>query len=196
MDIDSNFPDRPLGDDANVRAPAYYVLQATHACRHCQRATPVFALALPPDHESTEADIELEEDGDSLGLSPTAFHDWLFSPAQWQRIAGPALISQVGMVAASVAHTLNQTAPTLRPDPDRQGQWTNFCDHCQRAVWEGDLYPTVGQAFCPKDDAAAAHMTVHVVNAPFAAYATMIWSDSYRNKWPLFKRLGVQCSEP
>lgn len=188
-------PDALSPIDANVRASSYFVLRATHACRHCRHATPVYALALPPGHESTEAETELDDDGESRGLDPGAFHDWLFSPPTWQRIPGPALISQVGILAADVAAHLRQAAPALRPDPDGQGQWTNFCEHCGHAIWEGNLYPTVGQAFCPKDDAAATQVLVQTVHTPFAAYASMIWSDGYRNKWPLFKRLGVACGE-
>ena len=29
----------------------------------------------------------------------------------------------------------------------------------------------------------------------FAAFAAMCWTEGYRNKWPLFKRLGVECRE-
>lgn len=180
---------------ANLRASSYYVLQATHCCAQCGESTPVFALAVPPDHESTEADIELDEDGDSTGLDPMAFHEWMFGPEQWQRIEGPALLSQVGILSAPVVRTLQALAPTVRQNPDRNGQWTNFCEHCGSPVWEGALYPTPGQPFCPKDDAAAAQITVHAVDEPLSAFTAMCWTDGYRNKWPLFKRLGVVCSE-
>lgn len=180
---------------ANLRASSYYVLQAPHRCAQCGESTPVFALAVPPDHESTDADIELDEDGDSSGLDPGAFHDWLFGPEQWQRIAGPALLSQVGILSAPVVRTLHALAPTVRQHPGRNGQWTNFCEHCDSPVWEGALYPTPGQPFCPTDDAAAAQITVHAVDEPLAAFVAMCWTEGYRNKWPLFKRLGVECRE-
>lgn len=180
---------------ANLRASSYYVLQATHCCAQCGGSTPVFALAVPPDHESTEADLELDEDGDSTGLDPVAFHEWLFSPEQWLRIEGPALLSQVGILSAPVVRTLHALAPTMRQNPFRNGQWTNFCAHCDNPVWEGELYPTPGQPFCPKDDAAAAQITVHAVDEPLSAFTAMCWTDGYRNKWPLFKRLGVMGSE-
>lgn len=182
--------------DMNIRAPSYFVLQTGHHCAACKQSTPVFALAVPPDHESTEADIELDEDSaNTMGLDPDAFHDWLFSPVQWLKVSGPAMISQTSLLSESVAQTLQGLAPAFRPDPASHGQWTNFCEHCGKAVWEGLLYPTVGQPFCPKDDIAAARINVHTVNAPFAAFYGMCWTDSYRNKWPLFKRLGVECSE-
>lgn len=188
--------DRYTLPDANVRAPSYYILQAAHDCAACRQRTAVFALAVPPDHESTEADIELDEDdADSRGLDPEAFRDWLFSAPAWQTIASPAVLTQVGIVSDAVAQALRTLAPTLRQDATRQGQWTNFCEHCDGAVWEGLLYPTPGQPFCPKDDGAAAHLAMHTVDAPFEAYVSMIWTDRYRNKWPLFKRLGVACSD-
>ncbi|CAB3646335.1 hypothetical protein LMG3431_02463 [Achromobacter pestifer] len=195
MDTQNRNMARDDDTDANLRAPSYYVLQATHDCAGCGKSTSVFALAVPPDHLSTDGDIELDDDGDSMGLAPDAFREWLFSPAQWQEIAGPALLSQIGILSASVASTLGHLAPTLRQNPDRNGEWTNFCAHCDRAVWEGVLYPNPGQPFCPKDDAAAARIMVHEVHEPFAAFTAMCWTDRYRNKWPLFKRLGVACSE-
>lgn len=183
------------GDElgANLRAPSYYVLQASCRCSQCGESTRVFALAVPPDHESTEGDLDLDAEGDSNGLDPGAFHQWLFSPAQWQHIEGPALLSQVGILSDPVARTLRALAPTVRQNPERNGQWTNFCEHCDSAVWEGALYPTPGQPFCPKDDAAAAQIVVHAVDEPLAAFTAMCWTDGYRNKWPLFKRLGAAC---
>lgn len=185
--------------DANVRAASYYVLQAPHHCARCAQPTTVFALALPAGHESTEADIELDDD-DSPGLAPGDFQDWLFRAPAWQRIDGPALLSQLGNLPAAVAQALQTLAPALRPNPELGGQWTNFCEHCGSAVWEGALYPTPGQPFCPTDDAAAAQITVHQidtsVDAPFHAYARMIWTEGYRNKWPLFRRLGWQDTPP
>lgn len=192
QDNDSSRPSLP---DANVRASSYYVLQARHVCKSCRQATPVFALAVPPGHESMEADIDLDEDEGSLGLAPGDFHDWLFRPEHWQTIPGPALLSQVYILSADVALTLQRVAPPLRQDAAQQGQWTNFCEHCGSPVWEGALYPTPGQPFCPTDDAGATPITVHKVDAPFDGYARMIWTDRYRNKWPLFKLLGVDCSE-
>lgn len=185
--------------DANVRAASYFVLQAQHDCTRCAQRTTVFALALPAGHESTEADIELDDE-DSPGLAPGDFQDWLFSAPTWQKIDSPALLSQVGLLPAAVAQTLQTLAPALRLNPEQGGQWANFCEHCGSAVWEGALYATPGQPFCPKDDAAAAQITVYSVDnpvdtpvdAPFHAYARMVWTDGYRNKWPLLRRLGWQ----
>jgi hypothetical protein len=177
----------------NIRASSYFVLQATHACTRCGEETPVHALAVPPGHQCTEADIELDEaDADSPGLSPTDFSTWLFSPPQWLDIADPALISQTGLLSPAVAQAMQALSPHYRQNPDNQGQWTNFCAHCGKPIWEGDLYPTPGQAFSP---AGAARIQVHKVEEPFGAYYGMCWTANYRNKWPLFARLGYEYSE-
>jgi hypothetical protein len=180
----------------NIRASSYFVLQATHACTRCGEETPVHALAVPPGHQCTEADIELDEaDADSPGLSPTDFSTWLFSPPQWLDIADPALISQTGLLSPAVAQAMQALSPHYRQNPDNQGQWTNFCAHCGKPIWEGDLYPTPGQAFPPADAEAAARIQVHKVEEPFGAYYGMCWTANYRNKWPLFARLGYEYSE-
>ncbi|PTW88888.1 hypothetical protein DBL07_22755 [Achromobacter mucicolens] len=186
----------PDGEAFNIRASSYFVLQATHRCAACNTLSRVTALAVPPGHDSTEGDLELDEDdADSTGLDPLAFQDWLFGPAQWQSMPGPAMISSTRALAPDVAQTLRTLAPTYRQNPDRSGEWCNFCEHCGDAIWDGALYPTPGQAFCPPDANAAAHISAQRVDAPFAAFFGMCWTDSYRNKWPLFARLGFPGSE-
>lgn len=186
----------PDGEAFNIRASSYFVLQAGHPCAACGKLSRVAALAVPPGHESTEGDLELDEDdADSPGLDPQAFHDWLFAPAQWQSIPGPAMISSTRAIAPEVAQTLHTLAPYYRQNPAQSGEWSNFCEHCDQPIRDGALYATPGQAFCPKDAAAAAQVSAHPVDAPFAAFFGMCWTDSYRNKWPLFARLGFECGE-
>lgn len=186
----------PDGEAFNIRAASYFVLQAEHPCAACSKLTRVAALAVPPGHESTEGELELDEDdADSPGLDPQAFRDWLFGPAQWQAIPGPAMISSTRALAPEVAQTLRTIAPFYRENPARSGEWSNFCEHCEQPVWDGALYPTPGQPFCPRDADAAARIAAQRIDAPFAAFFGMCWTDSYRNKWPLFARLGYECSE-
>lgn len=180
----------------NVRAPSYLLLQATHRCMACSQPTAVYALAVPPGHECTEADFELDESQvDSPGLDPAAFQEWLFSPEQWHRIPGPAVVSQVRILSPSVAQAVQAFTPHYRPNDERRGQWTSFCAHCGKAISEGPLYATAGEAFSPKDAPAASQIQVHETLAPFEAFCDMFWTDSYRNKWPLFTRLGYPCDD-
>lgn len=180
----------------NVRAPSYFLLQSAHVCADCGQSTSVAALAVPADHECTEADVVLDDDAaDSPGMDPAAFHEWLYRPEQWHRIDGPTLLSQARLLSASVAQTLETLAPHYRPDPEHYRQWTNFCGHCGKAIRDGALYPSAGQAFSPKDAQDAARIRVSRVDAPFEAFCDMFWTDGYRNKWPLFARLGYECSE-
>lgn len=186
----------PDGEAFNIRASSYVVLQAEHRCTGCGELSRVTALAVPPGHESTESDLELDEDdAGSTGLDPQAFHDWLFGPAQWQPIPGPAMISSTRALAPEVARTLHALAPHYRQNAARSGEWSNFCEHCGQPIWDGALYPTPGQAFCPQDAEAAAQISAQRIDAPFAAFFGMCWTDSYRNKWPLFARLGFVCGE-
>ncbi|MNT70308.1 hypothetical protein D3C72_2086740 [compost metagenome] len=105
------------------------------------------------------------------------------------------MISATRALSPSVTHALQALAPTCRPNPDQSGQWSNFCEHCGTAIWDGALYPTPGQAFCPRDAEAAAQVTAQAVDAPFEAYYGMCWTDGYRNKWPLFARMGYPCDD-
>lgn len=186
----------PDGEAYNIRASSYLLLRAVHRCEACGDVSQVVALAAPPGHECTEVDLELDEaDADSPGLDPQAFRDWLFSPAQWHEIPGPAMISSTRALAPDVAQALRSLAPFYRPNPERAGEWSNFCEHCDQPIRDGALYPTPGQAFCPRDAVAAAQVSAQQIDAPFAAFYGMCWTDGYRNKWPLFARLGYDCSD-
>ncbi|EHK68141.1 hypothetical protein [Achromobacter arsenitoxydans] len=196
QELGANAAGGPDGEPFNLRASSYFLLQAEHCCTACGQASRVYALAVPPGHESTEADLDLDDiDADSPGLDAQAFRDWLFSPARWQAIDGPAMISSIRALSPSVAHALRALAPRFRPNPERGGQWSNFCEHCDAPIWDGALFPTPGQAFCPRDAEAASHIAARPVDAPFEAYFGMCWTDSYRNKWPLFSRMGYDCAE-
>lgn len=70
-----------------------------------------------------------------------------------------------------------------------------FLRALRQAIRDGALYPSAGQAFSPKDAQDAARIRVSPVDAPFEAFCDMFWTDGYRNKWPLFARLGYECSE-
>lgn len=186
----------PDGEAFNIRAPSYFVLHAEHRCEACGKLSRVAALAVPPGHESTEGELDLDEDdADSPGLDPLAFRDWLFGPAQWQSMPGPAMISSTRALAPDVAQALRTLAPGYRQNAARSGEWSNFCEHCDQPIWDGALYPTPGQAFCPQDADAAANVSAQSVDAPFAAFFGMCWTDGYRNKWPLFARLGFTCGD-
>ncbi len=175
---------------SNIRASRYFVLEAAHLCKICKQATQVFALAVPPGHEDIEGDSTVELDDNSLGLNSEDFRDWLFAPDQWYQVNGPAMVSSVAALSDTVAHQMKGFTAHYRQDSQRGGHWTNHCEHCGNAVFEGHLYADPASPFAPKDAEAAASIQVHAVDAPFEAFYQMCWSEYYPDKRALFARVA------
>jgi hypothetical protein len=181
--------DNTADNPVNIRATHYYVLQASHSCRHCKTETPVVAIALPGGHHCTEADT-LAHDDDFMGIDGAAFRDWLFTPEQWYEIEGPAIISSVASLADSVAAQIQAINPRYTLDGEGNArQWINHCKQCGATIGDGILHATLGTPFSPKDSDAAATIAVHHVNAPLSAYYGMCWNDGYAIKAALFAHI-------
>jgi len=127
--------------DASVRSPTYYVARTTALCPECGLATRLLALALPPHHETLDAEGS-DGTGDGGGdvpedwrrsdanaflfyveqlpedvqrrLEQLSSHFRLAQSAATQNIYGPTTASTAGHCWATTSCTASQTAP-LRP---------------------------------------------------------------------------------
>lgn len=175
--------------ECNIRASRYFVLEALHECRKCKQATRVVALAVPPGHEDIEGGSRVEQDDDSPGVSAEDFHDWLFAPDQWYQVNSPAMISSVAGLSDTVAQHMQRVNVHYFQDKEDGGYWSNHCEHCGAAVFDGHLYSRTGDPFAPSDLQAAHRLQVNRVDAPFEAFYRMCWSPEYADKHALFARL-------
>lgn len=146
----------PHFNDANIRAPGYFVLRADAACRHCGRSTALLALSVPSDHET----LELPEDSEGAGI--------------WQRAGANALLFFVQELPDSVQRRLCELSQSFRPGhgpAPLNSYWANHCEHCRAFIDDHELHCEPGGAFTPASEQAAADLRLLPIPEPFEAVA-------------------------
>jgi hypothetical protein len=128
----------------NVRAPRYFIARTRRICRHCKGQTDLFALALPPDHETLDVDEAAES----------------AVPADaWIRANDPALIFHIEFLnpeAAARLASLTNSFRIARQDSVAEPAWTNHCQACASPFDDEELFCEPGEAFFPTSEAGAA----------------------------------------
>ncbi len=153
--------DDPTPHDINIRAPCYRLARSVPACWRCGAAAPVFALALPIDHQTLEADAEPE---------PGAA-----APADsWQLAGFEAWIFYVEYLPHSVRRQLHALAPRFRYAYNRStdgSYWINHCERCGTAQDDYFLHCEIGGVFMPATAEAAGLIELRTIHAPFVGSA-------------------------
>jgi hypothetical protein len=103
---------------ANVRSSSYYIAQTDAACGNCGAWSRVFALALPPDHETPI-------DGN------------------WQIAHTHAFVFYVAELPPPVIHRLRELCGGFRVSGGKEAAdscWANHCEHCGSRFSDDDLH--------------------------------------------------------
>jgi hypothetical protein len=148
-----------MPNDINNRSPTYCIAHALQRCGGCARVFPVFGLAVPPGHETLEADAVADE---------TA------AAEIWEVAEAGALLFFIEYLSESVQNRMQELAPHYRPDysePTGQSYWMNHCSFCGLKQGDLELYCEPGGAFLPMSAEAGAWIRIHEVLEPFAAQA-------------------------
>jgi hypothetical protein len=134
--------------NANVRSSGYYIAQMQVRCEKCGRPTLVFALAVPPDHET------------------------LFD-GEWQSADANALIFYVTELPDSVGRHLLERSAAFRlhcgQDP-ADSHWANHCEHCGGLFRDDDLHCEPGGFMPGRAQEAEAIVLSHIAEG-FSACA-------------------------
>lgn len=144
----------PCLADANVRAPAYFVLRADAHCRHCGRLTALLALGVPRDHET----LDLPEDAECAGT--------------WQPAGADALLFFVQELPDSVRRRMSGLSQCFRPAhgaATSNSYWANHCEHCGALFSDYELHCEPEGAFMPASEQAAAGVRLMPIPEPFLA---------------------------
>ncbi len=130
-----------------IRSPRYYILRAPATCLDCGAAMPVFALAVPAEHETWE-----ETEPPAIAAKDGC----------WSTGGACALLFQVEWVCASVRRRLAAVAPDYRLPRQDAGQdagqgalWSNHCENCEAAAADHELFCEPEGAFVPLSAAQA-----------------------------------------
>jgi hypothetical protein len=132
----------------NFRASRYWIARTAGVCPHCNGATPLVALMLPPGHEALSVD---EEDA-SPGV------DVPFGSDIWERVPRHALLFYVESLPDEARRHLQALAAKYRfaASPTTRGAyWANHCACCDAFQEDQDLFCEPEGAFLPVSSAAA-----------------------------------------
>ena len=138
--------------NANLRCSSYYIAHALALCESCNHPSRVFALALPPGHESRVDGV-------------------------WQRIEANAFIFHVAELASPVSRLLHQAAPFFSRkwgEGQRNPYWANHCEHCGSMFNDEALHCEPGGVMPTQPAEAEAILLCHVAeefSADAAGYA-------------------------
>jgi hypothetical protein len=139
----------------NVRAPCFLLARTQGACGRCGAPLRLFALVVPPGHET------LEEDDSPAGET-------------WQVARHHAFLFHVGLLPAAIRALLEQHALSYRAGAsaaEHGDSWANHCARCGAAQDDQDLFCEPGGAFFPVDEAGARGIELQGFDAAFAAAA-------------------------
>lgn len=134
--------------EANIRSSSYLIAEMQADCPRCRRLCRIFALALPPSHET------LEE-------------------GEWQKVDANAFIFQIGSLPHAVSGVLLERCAGFRQDcvaGSEQFTWVNHCPHCAKILSDDELHCEPG-AFMPSDALEAQAILLTRVEQPFSALA-------------------------
>lgn len=150
--------------DASVRSSTYYVARATAPCPECGLATRLLALALPPHHETLDAE---SSDGTRDGGGDV--------PDDWRRSDANAFLFYVEQLPEDVQRRLEQLSSSFRLAQSAATQsiyWTNHCEHCGTLLGDHELHCEPGGAFAPSSEAAATNIELLQIDQPLQAAAS------------------------
>jgi hypothetical protein len=133
---------------ANIRSSRYYIAQTDAACGNCGATSRVFAVALPPDHE-TPID----------GL--------------WQIAQAHAFVFYILELPPPVIRRLRELCGGFRVSGGKAAAdlyWANHCEHCGSRFSDDDLHCEPG-VFMPGGPDEAERIGLKHVAEEFSAVA-------------------------
>lgn len=143
---------------ANVRSNTYFVARTEAQCWHCGLPTRVLALAMPPDHETLDPDV----DDRDAGLAETA----------WQCAGVNAFLFYMEYLPDAVRSRLSGISPYFRLDYSEatlNSYWANHCEHCGSLLGDHELHCEFDGAFMPFSVSAAANIQLLQIQEPIEA---------------------------
>ena len=141
----------------NVRSPCYFIARTLARCRHCRAMTPMFALLVPPGHETLDLDDEAQDEESAVDV--------------WRVQHQHAFLFHVEFLPASIQSRLKRMTESYRfagPKMVDSGL-ANHCVSCDAMQGDHELFCEPEGAFVPTTPAAACAIHLLRVDAPFEA---------------------------
>ena len=145
-----------LQHTVNIRSPRWLLAQTVGVCPHCGASTQLFAIGLPPGHESIRFDESL--DGEGQGT--------------WEVENQNAFLFHVESLSAAIRCRLKSLVPCFRPDrcgPADDVHWLNHCERCGCALDDVELFCEPEGAFSPISESVAGLIRLLPIEAALEA---------------------------
>lgn len=143
--------DSPAGGEINVRSPYYFIARTQDICEHCGASMELFALVVPPGHETLDVGDDDVENAPDEGMAAD----------RWVVADHHALLFHIESLSAGVQARLASLTRSFRPerrDPDAAATWVNHCAACGSQMDDDTLFCEPGEAFCPIEEAGIARI--------------------------------------
>lgn len=157
-------------NDINILSPRYFIANTLATCPHCRSSTQVFALAVPPGHETLELGDEVEAGGGASGGASgneNAGDSWRVAPLS-------AFLFHVDYLPDLVQSRLGQFTRFYHQgkiDGVNGSCWTNHCEQCGSALDDQDLFCEPDGGFLPTSESNARRIHLLPIDEVFEAAA-------------------------
>jgi hypothetical protein len=146
--------------DINVRSSRFYLARTVGTCRHCRAPTPLFALAVPPGHETLVLDDEVQDEALAVDT--------------WRIASGSAFRFFVDFIPAVIQNRLKQFTQLScfgKSEAAVGGYWANHCERCGSQFDDQELFCEPEGAFLPTNELAASVIHLLSMEEAFGAAA-------------------------
>jgi hypothetical protein len=151
--------------DINIRSSRFYLARAVGTCRRCGAPTRLFALAVPPGHETLELDDEAQDD--EAQQETLAKDTWRIAP-------NSAFLFFVEFIPAVIQNRLKPVTQLSRfgkSEAMAGGCWANHCERCGSQFDDQELFCEPEGAFFPTSEMAAGAIQLLPIDEAFEAAA-------------------------
>lgn len=154
--------------DINIRSPRFYLARTVGTCRRCGAPTRLFALAVPPGHETLEVDDEAQDEAQNETQNGALTLD------SWRIATNSAFLFFVEFIPDAIQSRLKPFT-----QPGRFGKsaaaveayWSNRCERCGSEFDDQELFCEPEGAFFPTNEFAASAIHLLCIEEAFEAAA-------------------------
>jgi hypothetical protein len=146
--------------DINIRSSRFYLARTVGTCRKCRAPTPLFALAVPPGHETLELDDEAQDEALAVDT--------------WRTASDSAFLFFVDFIPAVIQNRLKQFTELScfgKSEGAAGGYWANHCERCGSEFDDQELFCEPEGAFLPTNELAASVIHLLTIEEAFEAAA-------------------------
>jgi hypothetical protein len=146
--------------ETNIRSSRFYLARTVGTCRRCGAPTRLFALAVPPGHETLELDDEAQDEALALDT--------------WHVATDSAFLFFVEFIPDALHSRLKQcTQPWHfgKSEAAVDGYWANHCERCGSQFDDRELFCEPEGAFFPTSELAARAIHLLTIEEAFEAAA-------------------------